>query len=314
MNTTGNQQPKPREEPTGTIFDVKRYALHDGPGIRTTVFLKGCTLSCRWCHNPESWRPEVEHSFRAGRCTSCGRCVDACPQGAIGNSDRPGGVDPARCTLCGRCVEVCRGGARELVGRVVTVAELLAEIERDVAFFDESGGGATFSGGEPLMQADFMLAVLRECRRREIHTALDTTLHAPWEVIDQLRPWVDLFLCDVKQLDPAVHEQFTGVSNELILGNLRRLAGLGGEIIIRVPLVPGVNDDEDSIMALSRFVAELGGLRRIDLLPYHAAAKGKLVRLTGDHELMDVRPLAEERIRRIVGQLQQQGFAVKVGG
>jgi len=303
-----------QSEPTGTIFDVKRFALHDGPGIRTTVFLKGCTLKCQWCHNPESWRPEREHSFRADRCTGCGRCAEACPEGAIGDNGQPGGVDPSRCTLCDACVEACRSGARELVGRAATVAELMAEIERDVAFFDESGGGATFSGGEPLGQPDFLLAALKECRRREIHTALDTTLHAPWEIVDSLRDWVDLFLCDVKQIDSAVHEQFTGVSNELILENLRHLAGLGHPIIVRVPLIPGVNVDDDSIMAVSRFVAELGSVRRIDLLPHHAAAKGKLTRLVGNHDFMDVEPLAAARIDEIVKRLQQDGFTVKVGG
>jgi len=299
---------------SGIIFDVKRYAIHDGPGIRTTVFFKGCPLQCGWCHNPESWREGPEHSLRTSRCIGCGRCVEACPHGAISGTGEPSTTDPSKCVLCGACVEACPAGAREILGCLLTVEQVLAQIERDVVFYDESDGGVTFSGGEPLSQAAFLGKLLAECKAREIHTAVDTTCHAPWEVVEAVAEHVDLFLIDIKHMDPAIHERFTGVSNDLILQNSRRLAQREKEIIIRIPLVPGVNDDDENIAATGEFVSSLGGVTRIDVLPHNEAARGKLGRLTQGHELLQVEPPAAERIQAIVQQLEQSGFTVKIGG
>ena len=314
MSGQSNCQREPSNDPTGMIFAVKRFAVHDGPGIRTTVFLKNCPLRCRWCHNPESWHDGPEHSLRTDQCSHCGRCIEACPQDAISFSGDGLWTDVTKCTFCGACVEVCPSGAREIVGRRVTASELTAEIEKDVIFFDESGGGMTFSGGESFMQPEFLEAVAARCKAREIHTALDTTLYADWEVIERVRRYIDLFLCDVKHMDPAEHQRHTGVSNELIFENLRRLARLRSEIIIRIPIIPGVNDDEANLTATAEFVAALGGIHRIDILSYNHAVQGKLDRLVGGYEPLKIEPPSAERMQAIAAKLQSHGFAVKIGG
>lgn len=307
---------------TGVIFDLKRYAVHDGPGIRTTVFLKGCPLRCRWCHNPESWSQAPERAYRANRCTGCGRCIEACPGGAISRAGDRVQTDSDRCTLCGDCVRACPSGAREILGRRVSVDELMARIERDVIFFDTSGGGVTVSGGEPLMQPDFVERLLAECKTREIHTALDTTCHGPWETLERIGRHVDLFLCDVKLMDPAAHRRLTGVSNELILENLRRLTASGRRVIIRMPVIPGVNDGEENLTATGEFVGSLGQSPggsvdapvRVDILPYNEAMRGKLDRLAEDYPMMEFEAPSPGRMKRIASKLESFGVRVNIGG
>jgi len=313
-DTPRDTSPQPTDALLGLIFDVKRYAIHDGPGIRTTVFLKGCPLRCAWCHNPESWEPAFEHSFRGDRCTGCGLCVAACQHGALTGEGAEMSLDLTQCVYCGACAEACPSEAREIVGRQVSVAELIAEIERDVLFFDQSGGGVTFSGGEPLAQPEFLVAMLAECRTREIHTTVDTCCHAPWELIDAIRERVDLFLIDIKQMDPAEHERVTGVSNALILQNVRQLARHGAEIIIRLPLTPGVNDAPANIAATGQFVASLGNVTQIDVLPYHPLANAKLPRLAGERDTLQIDAPTPEQIEAAVVGLEEYGLTVKVGG
>ena len=298
----------------GIIFDIKRFSIHDGPGIRTTVFLKGCPLACWWCHNPESQIPEPELMFRANRCIRCGACMSVCAQGAISMDSDAMSTDVELCTLCGACVEVCYAEARELVGREMTVAQVMAQIERDVPFYDESGGGVTLSGGEPLFQRDFVLAFLQVCKEMEIHTALDTCGFSSWETLDRVREYVDLFLYDLKLMDSAKHRRFTGVSNEWILSNLQALSQWGHDIVVRVPIVPGVNDDDENVRRIGAFAAALPHLIRVDLLPYHRAGAEKYGRLHKAYRLPEVGVPSGERMAEIVQMLRGFGLELKIGG
>jgi pyruvate formate lyase activating enzyme len=298
----------------GIIFDIKRYAIHDGPGIRTTVFLKGCPLRCRWCQNPESWDARPEHGLRVGRCLACGHCIEVCIHEAITVSGGRSHTDPARCALCGRCVDACPGRAREIIGREVSAADVVAEIEKDVIFHDQSGGGATFSGGEPLMQPAFLCELLDQCRERRIHTAVDTTCHAEPSVIDAVGERADLLLCDLKHMDTEAHERLTGAGNGLILDNLRRLASTGKDIVIRLPAIPGLNDDRSNLEATGRFIASLGIVGGVDILPYNRAGREKSHRLTGEYDLLDAGPADDGRLALMTEVLQHFGLTVRIGG
>jgi pyruvate formate lyase activating enzyme len=298
----------------GIVFDIKKFSIHDGPGIRTTVFFKGCPLSCWWCHNPEGQSPQPELMLWTSRCIRCGACLEVCDQGAISWDGDVVSTDREKCVLSGACVQVCYAEAREIVGREMTVAEVLAEIERDIPFYDQSGGGVTFSGGEPLSQPDFLLALLRASKEKEIHTAVDTCGFATWETLDRVREHVDLFLYDLKLMDEAKHRKFTGVSNELILKNLQRLSAQGHDIFLRVPIIPGINDDAENIRQIGTFAAALPHLKRVDILPYHRAAVEKYHRLNKVYGLPETRPPSGERISEITEILREFGLQTKIGG
>lgn len=299
----------------GIVFDIKRFSIHDGPGIRTTIFLKGCPLNCVWCHNPEGMAPTAEILYRENLCIRCNTCLHTCPQGAITLSEEGFPITSEdRCILCGDCLETCPTGAREIAGREVTVAEMMVEIEKDVIFYDESGGGVTLSGGEPLRQPDFLSALLEACKARDIHTAVDTSGFAPPYVLDKINEHADLFLYDLKFIDDEAHRRFTGVSNALILENLRRLSSRGSSIIVRVPIIPGINDDDESVTKIGEFVAALPRSPQVDILPYHATGTEKYRRLGKEYPLSDTHSPSIETMVEITGRLQEFGLQVTVGG
>jgi pyruvate formate lyase activating enzyme len=299
---------------TGIIFDMKRYAIHDGPGIRTTVFFKGCPLVCKWCHNPESWSARPEPGLRIARCIRCGRCKEVCPNHAVTLADDGPVIDTAKCTVCGNCVKTCPSGAREIIGQEVTVEHVLAEIQKDIVFYEQSGGGATFSGGEPLMQPDFLYELTCCCKSSQIHVAVDTTCHADAEVVKKISENTDLFLCDIKHMDSAVHQQFTGVPNELILANLKRLDSAGKKIIIRLAVIPGFNDKPTNIDKTAEFAASLKSIERIDLLPYNSGGREKVERLTVDYAIMKTTQPSDEQMASIASRIEGFGFEVNIGG
>lgn len=298
----------------GIIFDIKKYAIHDGPGIRTSVFFKGCPLSCLWCHNPEgiSGRPHL--IYRRDRCIGCSECINACPNEAISLTLEGIETDSSLCKLCGICAEVCPAEAREFIGQTIETAHLVQIIEKDVPFFDESCGGVTFSGGEPLLQAAFLLHLLDACGRRGIHRTVDTSGYADTTTIMAVAEKTDLFLFDLKVMDREKHERFTGVSNEKILSNLTLLAKKGANISIRIPLIPGINDDERNIEQTAAFVEKLPNIHAIHILPYHDAARNKYEKLDMDYHLGALEAPHESLIETILERFTRAGLEARIGG
>lgn len=281
-------------EITGTVFQIQRFSLDDGPGIRTTVFLKGCPLRCRWCHNPEAFSPRPQLSWHSEQCTQCGACAAVCPQGVHVLADGVHTVRYERCTGCGRCAAGCPAQALEVVGFSAAAQAVIREAARDKAYYEHSGGGVTFSGGEPTGQPEFLQELLILAKKEGLHVCLDTCGQAPWALYEALLPRVDLFLYDYKAADPAVHRQYTGVDNTLILENLRRLSAAGARILLRCPIIPGINDNEAHFAAIRRLKDELPGIVGAQVMPYHNIGAGKWRALGLSYTLADLPCAGEE--------------------
>ncbi|MCX7973402.1 MAG: glycyl-radical enzyme activating protein [Candidatus Aminicenantes bacterium] len=299
----------------GYVFDIKRYALHDGPGIRTTVFLKGCPLRCLWCHNPEGQNPGQEIMLRPGRCLEgCSRCLEVCPLTAISKIGSWPKIDSSKCDCCGLCTQVCPSEALEIIGREMTPEEVMVEVMKDFAFYQQSGGGVTFSGGEPLQQPKFLEKLLRLAKKNHLHTVVDTSGYAQFDLFVRLLPFVDLFLYDLKLIDPERHLKYTGKRNELILENLQKLVKLTDKIIIRIPIIPSVNDDKENLNLMIKFISSLGQVGGVELLPYHTLGKDKYGRLGRNYQLLDIKKPSSEEMNRIAAYFKENNLSVLIGG
>jgi len=298
---------------TGTVFNIQRYSIHDGPGIRTTVFLKGCPLNCWWCQNPESRLSGQEMVFWGDRCIGCGACSTICPSGAIQIKNGIPVTEKEKCILCGKCIEKCPALAREMIGKKLTTEEVIKEIEKDLIFYEESGGGVTFSGGEPLGQSEFLEGLLNGCREKKIHTAVDTSGYISWGILNKIHSKVDLFLYDLKIMDKKRHKKYTGVSNEIILENLEKLSSVHNNIFIRFPVIPDINDDYQNIRKIGEFLSSLE-ITQVNLLPYHYIGKDKYRRLGRTYKLENIQPPSEEKLSEVSVILRKFNLNVKLRG
>jgi pyruvate formate lyase activating enzyme len=299
---------------TGVVFNIQKYSIHDGPGIRTTVFLKGCTLRCWWCHNPESQAVEPEVSLTENLCTQCGQCVEVCPQSNGAQSAILPYVDRQRCIRCGQCVAVCATGARAMVGQSKSVDDVMAEVLKDRIFYDESGGGMTLSGGEPLMQPAFCRAVLEACRSEAVHSAVDTCGYVESQDLLAVAPLTDLFLYDIKVMDEQRHLEHTGASNGLILENLRALSRVHDNIWVRIPVVPGLNDNVQDLQEAARFCATLDGVRQVNLLPHHELGSHKSERIGKAMPVVSVASPSPQQMETLAEAIRGFGLPVQIGG
>lgn len=308
-------QTKNEPKDKGFIYDLQRFAIHDGPGIRTLVYMKGCPLRCLWCSSPQSQKSEPEIMRNEINCQMCGRCVDICPDHLITISDEGEIIyDRKLCTVCGKCVEACPNQALKLIGYHVTTEELYKEINKDSPFYRRSNGGVTVSGGEPTMQIDFVTEFLKRCKQTYIHTAIETCGYVKWEKMEKLLNYVDLVYIDIKHMDPTIHKELTGVSNELILENAKNIS-LIKPMIIRIPVIPSYNDSKENIRAIAEFAAGLGdNLKRIELLPYHRFGTQTYSRIGMKYKLSDVEPPSEDHMIKLKGIVESCGVKAQIGG
>lgn len=299
---------------SGVIVDIQRFSLHDGPGIRTTVFLKGCPLSCKWCHNPEAIQHRAQLSFNPDKCLNCGRCVEACGSGVHSIVDGKHRIDFSRCTLAGDCVDACPNEALSIIGKSMTVAEIMDVVLRDKEYYTNSGGGVTISGGEPMTQFEFTKALLQACKEAGIHTTLDTCGHVPTEHYREVLPLVDLFLYDYKETDNEKHRYYTGVSNALILKNLEMLCQANAKIILRCPVIPGFNDTEDHFRGIRNLSQQYPELAGIEIMPYHSMGVDKARRIGTESQHISLKTTERPESKQWMDRLASLGCtAVRIG-
>ena len=298
----------------GTVFNIQHMSIHDGPGIRTTVFLKGCPLRCAWCHNPESQSIRTELACHANRCVGCGFCVRQCPAGALELLDGRVQRDASRCQDCGACVEACPYGAWEAYGKETTVEDAVAEVLKDRAYYEKTGGGVTFSGGEPLMQAEFVAACAQKLKDEGIHVAVETACFGSAEALSALCAVTDFFMVDLKTMDEAAHKEWIRAPLQPILENIRRLGEWGADVLIRIPVVTGCNDSAHNMEKTAAFLLEQTPYRRVELLRMHKLAQNKYEALQRDYTVADVEPPSEETIHTLAKMLKLHGMEVLYKG
>lgn len=297
----------------GFVFNIQRFSIHDGPRIRTTVFLKGCNLRCLWCHNPESIHPKPEIQLFLQKCIGCGKCFEVCPVHAHQVKDDKRVFLRELCIGCGKCAESCYAEALVMTGREMSVEEVLEEIDKDKLFYSNSGGGVTFSGGEAMLQKDFLKAMLIECKKRGFHTVLETAGNVPWQVFEEMLPYVDLFLYDIKVMNEQKHIEATGVSNRRIHDNLRKLAAGSANIWVRVPVLPGFNDNIGEMESIVDLVKDLKGITQVELLPFHNLGEGKYISLGMEYCVTGFETPSENQMDELLGVLLTKGLPAKKG-
>lgn len=296
----------------GVLFNIQRYSLHDGPGIRTIPFFKGCPLSCKWCSNPESQRPQPELIFKKSECIRCGKCLELCKQQAL-SLNNSFFIDRERCIQCGECTQVCPTQALEMKGKRMTVADVMRELQKEENLYRRSGGGITLSGGEPLAQPEFARELLKACKEKGWHTAMETTGFTTPEVIADVFPYVDLALTDIKAINPAVHLANTGIDNSRILENLLRISFLT-KVIVRIPVIPGVNDNPEEIHNIAEFARLMSNVDTLHLLPYHSFGENKYGLLGRIYPLGKAESIAESKMELLKKEVESSGFHCHIGG
>ena len=289
----------------GIVSHIQQLSVHDGDGIRTTVFLKGCDLRCKWCHNPETFSRSRQLQWIEARCIGCGECIKACKANALSLSDGGGIIrDSKACVDCGGCVEICFADAQQHVGTVYSVEELCMQLEADRPVYGYSGGGVTISGGEPMQQHEFATELAAALHSRGINVCMQTNMNAPWERYEAILPWLDYVMCDMKHIDPEAHRAWTGQSNRRIINNIRRLDTTGIRYCVRTPVIPGVNSDQRTLAAISEFAGALKNAERYELLPFHPLAAYKYRNLGMTYGFADVKPIPEDYFQQLKAKFE----------
>lgn len=296
----------------GVIFNIQKFSLHDGPGIRSIVFFKGCPMSCLWCSNPESQKVSPQIMFNKNLCIKCGKCSLQCDNSAI-NMNSQYRIDEEKCKVCGKCVESCPTGALVIEGKSCSVDDIIGELKKDSVHYRRSNGGITLSGGEALLQPDFAAELLKKCKAYGWHTAIETAMHVNSEAITKVIPYIDLVMVDIKSVDSRIHKKFTGVGNELILKNIKLADKIAENIIVRIPVIEGFNSDNKSIKDIAEFAKTLKKVKRIDLLPYHNYGEGKYESIGRDYLLKGLKSPSEEKMNTLKKIIEDMGLTCTIG-